>query len=288
MLGRSGVRVTLIGRPAHIDAIARDGLWLDSVHYRGRIELAGSTDPAAVAGADFVLLAVKTPQTVSAMTPVAPHLPSASTVVCLQNGVDNADRLRAELGIDAIPAVVWVAAEMTAPGKVKHNGRGDLVLPDRAETAALAAIFERAGVPCRISPGIASELWTKMIINCAYNAISALSRSRYGAMVASPEIRNLMSRVVEESVTVARALGVALDMTQVMDTAFKLGDSMKAAISSTAQDIARGKLTEIDALNGYVARRAAELGLPAPVNQSLHALVKLLELAQASRGAPIP
>jgi 2-dehydropantoate 2-reductase len=279
MLARSGARVTLIGRTHHIDAIRRDGLFFDSIHYRGRVDVEASTDPAAVDRAGFVLLCVKTLDTVSAIEEAAPHLAAGAAVVSLQNGVDNADRIRAALGIDAIPAVVWVAAEMTAPGRLKHNGRGDLVLPDRPDTASLARLFEQAGVPCRLSANIAAELWTKMIINCTYNAISALARARYGAMASDPIIGDLMRRVIDECLAVAGVLGVKLDAAQVTEAARRLGDAMKDATSSTAQDIARGKLTEIDSLNGYVVRRAAELGIAVPVNQTLHGLVKLLECA---------
>src|SRR5262249_27368189 len=155
-----------------------------------------------------ILLCVKTLDTVSAIAAAAPHLSAGATVVSLQNGVDNADRIRSEVGIDAIPTVVYVAAEMTGPGRLKHNGSGGLVMPDRPESARLAECFERSGVPCRLSANIDAELWTKMIINCTYNAISALARSRYGTMVADPPVRNLMRQVIEESVAVASALGV--------------------------------------------------------------------------------
>jgi 2-dehydropantoate 2-reductase len=278
MLARSGARVTLIGRAVHVDAIRRAGLSFDSVHYRGRIDLEASIDPAAVRGAEFVLLCVKTLDTVSAVEQAAPHLDPGAVVVSLQNGVDNVDRIRAARAIDAMPAVVWVAAEMTAPGSLKHNGRGDLVLPaDRPDAARLASICEPAGVPCRLSPDIARELWTKMIINCAYNALSAMTRARYGVMTSYPLTHELMGRLIDECLAVAHGLKVNLDPAQVRDAAYRLGDSMSNAISSTAQDIARGKRTEVDSLNGYIVRRAVELGLPAPVNQSLHSLVKLLE-----------
>jgi 2-dehydropantoate 2-reductase len=277
MLARSGARVALVGRAPQMEAIRRDGLQFDSVHYRGRIDLEASTDAAAVQGAAFVLLCVKTLDTVSAMEQAAPHLRSGAIVVSLQNGVDNVDRIREALGLDVIPAVVYVAAEVPGPGRLKHNGRGDLVMPDRPDAARLAALFEPAGVPCRLSGNIATELWMKLVMNCTHNAMSALTQSRYGPMTANPLARDLMRQVIDEIVAVARALGVTLDAARLMDAAIKLGEAMSGAISSTAQDIARRKLTEIDSLNGYVVRRAAECGIPAPVNQTLHALVKLLE-----------
>jgi 2-dehydropantoate 2-reductase len=260
-----------------MDAIRRDGLQFDSVQYRGRVDLQVSTDPAAVHGADVVLLCVKTLDTVSAMEQAVPHLTAGAIVVSLQNGVDNVERIREALGLDVIPAVVYVAAEMPGPGQLKHNGRGDLVMPDRPDAAGLAAMFEPAGVPCRLSANIATELWTKLVMNCTHNAMSALTRSRYGPMTADPLARDLMRQVIAEIVAVAGALGVTLEAARLMDSAIKLGEAMRGAISSTAQDIARGKLTEIDSLNGYVVRRGAEFGIPAPVNQTLHGLVKLLE-----------
>jgi len=189
--------------------------------------------------------------------------------------------MRSAAGIDAIPAVVYVAVAMTAPGRVKHSGRGDLIIGDffgsGRDLESLAALFTGAGVPCRVSDNIAGELWTKMIINCAYNAISALGRAKYSRLVANPWTRDLMKRVTEEAVAIARASGVRLPEPDMVDAVWKLADTMSGATSSTAQDIARGNRTEIDSLNGYLVRRGAQLGVATPVNQTLHALVKLLE-----------
>ena len=118
-----------------------------------------------------------------------------------------------------------------------------------------------------------------MAMNCAYNAVSALGRAKYGRMARDPGAREVLRRAVEETAAVARAGGVRLPDTDLVGAAFRLGEAMSEATSSTAQDLARGRRTEIDSLNGYVARRGAELGVDAPVNQALHALVKLLEVA---------
>jgi 2-dehydropantoate 2-reductase len=138
-------------------------------------------------------------------------------------------------------------------------------------------MFARAGVPCVISQNIQADLWTKLIMNCAYNAISALGRARYGRIVDNPHSCDLMRQVTEEVMAVARAAGVHFPEGDMVEAVYQLGRAMANALSSTAQDIARGKRTEIDSLNGYVARRGAELGVPAPVNQTLFALVKLFE-----------
>jgi len=288
MFARAGAPVTLIGRAQHVEAIARAGLFFDSIHFQQRIPVPASTDAAAVRDAEIVLLCVKTVDTEEAAKSFAPHLASGAIVVSLQNGVDNVERIRAATGIEAIAASVYVAAEMTAPGCVKHTARGDLVIGDpldlhptgasrRQQLEDLAALFGRAGISCTVSENIAGELWTKLIMNCAYNAISALSRTRYGRMVRSPWTRELMRQVIEEVMAVAHAAGVRLPDVNLVEAGLKLAETMPNAISSTAQDLARGKRTEIDSLNGYVARRGAELGIATPVNQTLHALVKLLE-----------
>jgi 2-dehydropantoate 2-reductase len=287
MLARAGAPVTLIGRAKHIEPIARAGLHLEAMHFQQEgIAVSAATDVAAVRDAEFVLLCVKTLDTETAARALAPHLPPTARVISLQNGVDNVERIRAAAGIEAIPAVVYVAAEMVAPGHVKHSGRGDLVIGDlsgraQGQTASalenIQAIFQRAGVPSVISENIQAELWTKLIMNCAYNPISALSRARYGRIVANNWTQALMREVTEEVLAVAHTAGVRFPQADQVEAVMKLGVAMSNATSSTAQDIARGKLTEIDSLNGYVARRGAELGVPTPVNRTLHGLVKLLE-----------
>jgi 2-dehydropantoate 2-reductase len=130
----------------------------------------------------------------------------------------------------------------------------------------------------QISEDIQADLWIKLTMNCVYNAISALGRARYGQLAENRWIREIMLQVILEIVAVARAAGVKIPPSDdLLESALKLGKTMENAISSTAQDIQHRKHTEIDALNGYVVRRAMQLGICAPVNQTLHALVKLLE-----------
>jgi 2-dehydropantoate 2-reductase len=288
MLARAGAPVTLIGRPLHVEAIARDGLFLDAMRFQQQIPVAASTEVGAARGAELILFSVKTLDTEEAAKSLAPHLSPGATVLSLQNGVDNVERIRAAAKIEALAAVVYVAAEMTAPGRVKHSGRGDLIIGDlawdsvkgsrrRGHLEELAALFERAAVPCRISKNIAGELWMKLIVNCTYNAISALGQARYGLVVDNPFARELMIQVIEEAVAVARAGDIRLPDVDIVNEVLRVGEAMSGATSSTAQDLARGRRTEIDSLNGYVARRGRELGVAAPANQTLHALVKLLE-----------
>ncbi|HKE44685.1 MAG TPA: ketopantoate reductase family protein [Steroidobacteraceae bacterium] len=287
MLAHAGAPVTLIGRAQHVDAINRDGLFLDGIRVKERIKVAASTELAAVKGAQVVLVCVKTTDTEETARQLVPLLREAR-VISLQNGVDNVERMRTAAGLEAIAAAVYVAAEMTGPGHVRQTSRGDLVIgaasgladPATAEAlAGLAALFNRADIPCKVTQDIRTALWAKLVLNCTYNAISALARARYGRIVRDPEMRTLLTRVVEETVAVARAAGVQLDVAEQVAAGIKLGDVMPEALSSTAQDIARGKHTEIDSLNGYVVRLGEKLGVATPINYTLYKLVKLLEEA---------
>jgi 2-dehydropantoate 2-reductase len=277
MLARTGAAVTLIGRPHHAQAINNKGLVMETAGSRWNVPVAASSDVASAAEADVVLLCVKTLDTEDAARRLAPHLRPGMLVLSLQNGVDNVERIQKAAGFSAMPSVVYVAVAMAGPGHVRHSGRGDLILPEEAGKHDLLQVFTAAGIPCTLSGNIEGELWAKLIVNCAYNPISALTRAQYGRILASSLTRGLLTCVVEEAVAVARAAGIQLPSSSMVDDAVELGHVMAEATSSTAQDLARGKRTEIDALNGYVARRGAELGVPAPLNLGLYALVKLLE-----------
>jgi len=288
MLARAGAPVTLIGRAAHVEAINRNGLFIDSIHFQDRVSVSASTEIGAVRDAQLVLFSVKTVDTESTAKLLAPHLGPGAIAVSLQNGVDNAERINFAAGIQAIPAVVYIAAAMIGTGRVKHTGRGDLIVgspspnrdANRSEVEEVAATFTRAGVPCRISENITVELWEKLIMNCAYNAISALTRMKYGRIVQDPGTVEVMKRVVIETVEVADAAGIRLSVSDMTEAVLKLGKAIPEALSSTAQDITRGKPTEIDSLNGFLVRKGSELGVPTPVNQALFSLVKLLEQAR--------
>jgi 2-dehydropantoate 2-reductase len=229
MLARSAVPVTLIGRAPHMEAIARDGLLLDRGQTLEPIPVRATANlEEGLRGAAVVLFCVKTTATESTAREMEPFLAPDTAVLSFQNGVDNVDRIHSATGRHAVPVAVYVAAEMTAPGRVTHSGRGDLVMghrtgwPPTPDLQPLAAMFEQAEVPCRISPAIETELWTKMTMNCAYNALSALTRSQYGRIVQFQPVRSLGQQAIEETVAVARAEGIPLSAPALIQAAIEL------------------------------------------------------------------
>lgn len=281
MLARAGMRVTLIGRAPHVEAIRRDGLRFLSGDADERVAVNATSDIAAVAQAQLILFCVKSLDTGAAAAVMAPHLKPDAVVLCLQNGVDNVERVQAHTRNKVIPVLVYAAATMPEAGTVRHTGGGNLVIGQGHDD--IAALFTAAHVPIKASADIDAELWIKLVMNCAYNAICALTGAPYGRMVAMPEVRQVMVEVVAEVVALASAKGVRLP-DDIADAAIRLADVMPQTMSSMAQDIAKGRPTEIDHLNGYVMREGARLGIATPVNATLHALTKLLEQTRVSRG----
>jgi len=282
LLARAGAPVVMIGRMPFVEAVKKNGLFLDTLQFQESVRVEASTELSAVRGAEIVLFCVKTTDNATTARALAPLLAPGALVLSMQNGVDNVEQIHAAAGIDALPAVVYVAASVPEPGRVKHVGRGDLVVgPESEKTKRIAELFSRASVPCRISENIEGELWTKLIWNCALNAVSALGRAKYGSIASGPDAWKVVETAVYEVLAVARAAGIhppgLEDPKAALAGALKIATQMAEALSSTGQDLNRGKRTEIDSLNGYISRRGAELGVPTPVNHALYALLKLAE-----------
>lgn len=295
LLARAGCRVTLIGRAAHVEAIERHGLRLEMAGSVQTVRLAATTQLSAVRGADLVLVCVKSTDTDALAQALTSVLDPGAVVLSLQNGVENASTIARHVPNTVVPAVVYVATALPEPGFVKHNGRGELVIgtlqcraadqPDPAEILqSLIQVFAKAGISVTCSTDVRTELWSKLMVNCAYNALSALGHAHYARIASLPALRELQRKIVEEVVAVAAADGVRLSLQASLDAVDRIALTMAGQHSSTAQDMARKKPSEIDHLNGFISRRGCELGVATPINATLHALVKLVEAGyEASR-----
>lgn len=274
LLQRAGHQVVLIGRTALVDAVRARGLHLTMRDFDGFVPMQADTSPEAVRGAHMVLFCVKSGDTESAGAAIKPFLDPGCTVLCLQNGVDNAARLSATLGREAVPVAVYVATGMAGPGHVVHHGRCELVLGTTPGSEDAACVFNKAGIPSTVTARVHDALWAKLTINCAYNALSALTQLPYGELVQRTGIADTLRAVVEECRAVASAAGVQLPAS-IMDDVFAIARTMPEQRSSTAQDVARGHRSEIDFINGHVVREGERLGVATPVNRLLHSLVRM-------------
>ena len=278
MLALAGHQVLLIGRATLVEAISENGLILEKNRQRLVAHVQASSDPAAIAGAEMILICVKSGDTEQAAREINPFLAPSCQVLSLQNGVSNAETLADILGRPVAPVVVYVASRIPSPGIVRHEGRGDLEVSAQC-ASDVADLLNGAGIETRVSDDVIGSLWTKLIVNCAMNPISAITGLTYGEMVSKDGMPELIDDIVREALSVAHAEGIFIPDT-IFEVIRQIPVSMPGQYSSTAQDLMQGKPTEIDFLNGEIVRRADKLGLAVPVNRTLTLLVKSTERNQ--------
>ena len=279
LLLKDGHDVAFIGRQPHVDAINAHGLLLDLKTFKGHLPARAATDTDGLTTPDLVLFCVKSADTEAAGRSLAGRLRPDTSELSLQNGVDNATRLASVIDHPVVPVVVYVGSEMAGPGHVRHHGGGDLAIGPSAASETLAQAFQAAGIGITIADDIDVTLWSKLIINCAFNALSAVAGISYGPMLEVAGTREVVTRVVQEATAVARASGVTIP-DDLLGRILDIPNMMPNQMSSTAQDLARGKPSEIDFLNGHIVRKGAELGIPTPANQALQVMVKISERAR--------
>jgi 2-dehydropantoate 2-reductase len=283
-LAAAGHDVFFIARGAHRDAIAKNGLRIESVHGDLHLPKPNVTDdPAKVGPVDIVLFAVKLWDTETAGASARALLGPDSRLITFQNGVDSVERLSAILGADrVIGGAAYIATVIGSPGVIKHTSSFATIRFGRADKKpdAKLSAFVDAGKAAKLDIGLSDdinrELWQKFIFLTAMAGSTASLRSSIGPIVADPELRGFFRALMEEAFAVGRAKGVALDpgylddrMNFVMN---KVEPGMKA---SMAHDLERGNRLELDWLAGKVRALGRELGVATPASDAVYTVLKL-------------
>jgi len=288
-LRKAGLDVTLLGRAAHLDAIAARGLSIDGIWGSHHVDgFAIASEAAALAGSfDAILLPVKSYDTADVAAAVAPLLAADGVAISLQNGLGNVETLESIFGRErALGARVIFGATIPAPAHARVT-----VFADPTAIGALegeppaarrwASIIDGAGVPAVSTDRLAALLWAKVFYNAALNPLGALLGVHYGALPEHAASHTLMDEVIDEAFAVARAEDVALPWPSAQAYAEEFYGRLVPATydhrSSMLQDLERGRRTEIDSINGAVWRRGAARGIDTPVNATLTRLVHSVE-----------
>jgi len=245
---------------------------------------------AGVGVCDLVFVFVKSYDTASATHQVAALLDSKTVVVTLQNGLGNREALESRVPAHQIlVGVTGQAANVLGPGRIHHAGSGETILCEidgssSERVCRVAGALNRAGLATSIGANVHAVVWGKVLINAAINPMTALLGVRNGLLLRIPSALEVMKSAIDEIVEVARVRGIALPYDdpweKVLDVARLTGDNR----SSMLQDVEAGRGTEIDAINGAVAKEAADRGVPAPVNLTLTRLIKAIEARAGLRG----
>jgi 2-dehydropantoate 2-reductase len=267
--------VTLVGRDAHVTAVTDDGLRITGVESVD-VRPAATTD-ATGASADLALVTVKAYDTEAAARTLATG--EYGAVCSLQNGMGNEDVLADAVDAPVLAGTATYGARLVDSGHVEWTGRGTITVgawrpaDDAATAERVAAAFRAAGLDAAATADIRTRLWEKLAINAAINPVTALSRVENGALMEWP-LAALARTAAVETAGVARAEAVALDDGTARDAAETVARETARNRSSMLRDVARGRRTEIDAINGYVVDRAAATDTSAPINRTLVALIR--------------
>jgi 2-dehydropantoate 2-reductase len=266
----------------HVDAITANGLKLTGAReVLGRVR--ATVDPAELPPCAFGIVATKAMHTESAIAATA-HAFTEGAVASVQNGVGNEEAI-ADHVERVIRGTTFPAGRILAPGVVQWDVEGDTTFgpfePRPAPAAAVAELAEactRAGMPAQAVPDARPAQWRKVIFNAATNPVGALTRLTHGRVVERRDLRALVSALVDEGKAVAAAQGIVLDADpeELIDHAAR-PDVAYDHKASMLQDVEARRATEIDYLNGGIARFGCDLGVPTPLNEAITALVRALE-----------
>ena len=281
LLARAGHDVTMVARGAHLDALAAAGRAIvreaDGTRWDVPVRAAAAPDGPAP---DLAIVTTKSHHTLDAARALAPAIGPGTTVLSLQNGVENVGRLASVLGAERVlGAIAFVGLRVEEPGVVDHEAEGWVKMGDPAgltprATAAFALVEPAWDVV--LSERIVHDQWHKLLWNAGFNAICAITGATAGEALATAGSEALVRGAMWEVVAVAARHGVTLGAADVDEMAAP-NPELRDYHPSTARDLAAGKPLERDALCGFLAREGEALGVPTPVNRVLDGLLALQE-----------
>ncbi|HJN60518.1 MAG TPA: 2-dehydropantoate 2-reductase [Alphaproteobacteria bacterium] len=290
LLGDAGNEVWAIDSWAeHVAAMARDGLSLEGASGTRNVRLNATTDAAAAGECDLVIIATKAMDVTAAAKAARPMLGPGSTVLTIQIGLGSAARVAEELGPERVVlgVVGGFGASITAPGKAHHNGMqmvrlGEMNRPVSERVEKLAELWRSAGFTVKCFDDIDQLVWEKLICNCAFSASAALTGWMVGEILADEDVWSIAGNCALEAYLVARASNIRLDIDDPLSYVRDFGARIPDARPSMLLDHMAGRRSEIDAINGAIPPAAARVGVKAPINETVSALVRAKEKAFAS------
>lgn len=278
LVANAGYDVTLVAREWHVAAIRKHGLRISGLT-EITVDVKAVTSPEAAEPPDIVLFTVKSYDTETAAKQLKPCIHEETAVVSLQNGLGNEERLSEILGAEhVLGGVTSYGALLKEPGHVAHTGVGDTFIGEldgeiSKRALRICEILNDGGIKAEAVADVRKKIWEKLIVNAAINPITAIARVRNEGLLHG-ELRWLMEATAREAASVARCAGVNIDVEAAVKKAVEVATKTGKNESSMLQDIKRGKRTEIDAISGEIVKLAEKFGIEAPINKTLHALVK--------------
>ncbi len=284
MLREAGHRVVMVdNQPERAEKIAAAGIHIKGISGERRIDVEATANCRDAAGCDLVVIATKSYDTEGAVESVADAVGPSTPVLTLQNGLGNIEVIGRAFGDErAIGGITAQGATLVAAGSIIHAGTGKTVIgtPSNRLTDNLEMvrdILESAGFEPQVSDDLEATIWSKLVINVGINALTAITRLNNGRLLEFDGTRAIMKDAVAEAVAVARAKNIEIAQADPLAQVEEVCRLTATNVSSMLQDVLAKTRTEIDAINGAVARLGAEAGVATPINSALTSLVRTIE-----------
>jgi 2-dehydropantoate 2-reductase len=311
-LARSGADVTLIARGAHLAAMQRDGVRVQSRRGDFTARPRATDDWAALGDADVVLVALKAYSLPEAAPRLGEFLAPGAAVIWAQNGIpwwyfQGLPGMAGEAPLESVDpggaiaraiapehnigCVVYCSTEIIEPGVIRHieGTRFTIGEPDGSATERcreISAAFAAGGLRAPVEARLRDQIWLKLVGNVAFNPITALTRATLGELGTLPEMVSLLQEVFAECAAVADRLGVQFPVS--LDRRLEAGLAVGDHRTSMLQDLEAGKPLELDCMTGAIVELAERTGVAVPHVRTVHACARLLDHLNTSRRAAFP
>jgi len=283
LLQQAGNDVSYLARGAHFEAMRRSGLRHISGEHDGIVRVRVDDRPTILAGSDVIVFSCKMNDLQAMVKEIQPSVAGDALLVTLQNGVEAPEIVAKTFpGNVVVAGTAFIGARIESPGTIIHSAAGGIRLGqwqtgvEEEKIRRFVPVVSDAGIPVRLEPDVKLMLWRKLLWNCGFNAITAITRRFARDIAAGAETLAIVREAMQEAVTLAASEGIDVgdaDIQKHIEITLKMGPVK----TSMWQDLDRGRRTEVDFINGLVMRRAAERGIEAPVNRMLTALIHAIE-----------
>jgi len=280
-LAQAGLSVSFLLRPKTLAAVKQNGLTIRSANGTFTVHPPAASDPRDLPKPDLIILSVKAYDLDEVLTQIEPVLNDQTVILTLQNGVDTEDRILARFQRDCVVGgIAYIYTKIAAPGVIDHYKKGAVAIGEMMghqspRLLAIADLFKQAGIPCQLTDDVRRSKWEKMCWNCVFNPLTVMIDDKVAKALDRPEMLRVIHQIVDEVVAVAATAKVPL-AADMAEKVVRWSQEIRDIHTSMYDDWKAGRPTEIDFLNGYVAKLGREFHIPTPLNDLLTAVIKTI------------
>jgi 2-dehydropantoate 2-reductase len=280
-LAKANLSVSFLLRPKTLAAVKQNGLTIRSANGSFTVHPPAASDPRDLPKPDLIVLSVKAYDLDEVLVQIEPVLTNKTVILTLQNGVDTEDRILARVQRDCVVGgIAYIYTKIAEPGVIDHYKKGAVAIGElmgnqSARLLAIADLFKQAGIPCQLVDDIRRSKWEKLCWNCVFNPLTVMIDDKVAKAIDHPEMLGVIHQIVGEIVAVAASAKVPL-AADMAEKVVRWTQEIRDIHTSMYDDWKADRPTEIDSLNGYVAKLGRQFGIPTPLNDMLTAVIKTI------------